>query len=120
MTEKELAIQFYQAAVEDAVRQYRSFFRAPLAEITDPLWRDLVSWAASLPAEKRELLIRFGRQAATDGVSTILGVLDGSTFLPNQSADFTLHFGNQSVPLSGTLQDSFLEAAETAEGHVKE
>jgi hypothetical protein len=82
--------------------------------VTDPLWRALQGWAARRPVEERSLLLAFARQSAIDAISHVLGILDGTSGLPAAPGQFRLHYGTQSKPLTGDLQDYFLGAVEEA------
>lgn len=68
------------------------------------LYRDLS------PAQ-REALLGFCRQVMADTVSHVLGILDGSSYVPGRPL-FTLN-SDDGQRLDGDLQDLFLEAAET-------
>ena len=95
---------------------YRTMLKTPLAETTDPLYRDVIALHNSLTPRQRRVLAAFARQGFIDGVSTVLGILDGSSPLRSHGfvdLDLTLRGGKK--PLSGDLQDFFLEAIELSE-----
>ena len=95
---------------------YREMLKTPLAEATDPLYRDLISLHNSLTPRQRKVLAAFARQGFIDGVSTVLGILDGSSELRRYGSvelELTLHGGKKK--LNGSLQEHFLEAIEVSE-----
>ena len=55
---------------------YRNALKTPLADATDPLYRDVIALHNSLTPRQRKLLAAFARQGFIDGVSTVLGILD--------------------------------------------
>jgi hypothetical protein len=97
-------------------RDYLDALKTPLAETTDPLYRDVIKLHNSLTPHQRKVLAAFARQGFIDGVSTALGVLDGSSGLGRHGAvDFALTLPGGKKKLNGNLQDYFLEAIERSE-----
>lgn len=97
-------------------RDYRDSLKTPLAETTDPLYRDVIKLHNSLTPRQRKVLAAFARQGFIDGVSTVLGILDGSSGLDSYgSVDFELTLRGRKKKLNGDLQDYFLEAIERSE-----
>ena len=95
---------------------YRDVLKTPLAETTDPLYRDVITLHNLLTPRQRKILAAFGRQGFIDGVSTVLGVLDGSSELRRHgSVDLELVLRGRKKKLNGSLQDYFLEAIERSE-----
>ena len=95
---------------------YQDALKTPLAEATDPLYRDVITLHNSLTPRQRKVLAAFARQGFIDGVSTVLGILDGSSQLGSHgfvALDLTHRGGKKK--LNGYLQDSFLEAIELSE-----
>jgi hypothetical protein len=94
-------------------RDYRTSLKTPLAEATDPLYRDVIALHNSLTPGQRRTLAAFARQGFIDGVSTVLGILDGSSGLEGHgSVDFDLRVLGGKKKLNGDLQDYFLEVVE--------
>lgn len=94
-------------------RDYLAALKTPLAETTDPLYRDVITLHNSLTPRQRKVLAAFARQGFIDGVSTVVGILDGSSGLGSHgSVDFDLTLRGGKKKLNGCLQDYFLEAIE--------
>lgn len=97
-------------------RDYQDALKTPLAETTDPLYRDVITLHNALTPRQRKVLAAFARQGFIDGVSTVLGILDGSSPLHGHGfVDLALTLRGGEKKLNGDLQDSFLEAIELAE-----
>lgn len=121
MTDREFAALLLEHVVGDAVRFYREQITTELVREggvlpPDPLWREVAILARSLTPAQRSIVIAFARQASIDAVSCILGVIDGTSFIPGAVEDFVLTYGDgERLTLSGDLQDCFLEAVELSE-----
>ena len=108
---KSLAVEAIEAG-----NDYRDALKTPLAEATDPLYRDVIRLHNSLPPRQRKVLADFARQGFIDGVSTVLGILDGTSALRrNGPVDLQLTVHREKTKLNGSLQDYFLEAIERSE-----
>jgi hypothetical protein len=96
---------------------YRDALKTPLEETTDPLYREVIALHNSLPPRQQKVLARLARQGFIDGVSTVLGILDGASGLSGYgSVDFELTLRGTKKKLNGGIQDYFLEAIELSEG----
>ena len=99
-----------------ADRDYADILKTPLAETTDPLYREVITLHNSLTPRQRKVLAAFARQGFIDGVSTVLGILDGSSGLGNfGSVDLHLTVRGGRKKLNGDLQDYFLENIELSD-----
>lgn len=115
LTDVTMAKSLAVAALESD-RNYRDTLKTPLAEATDPLYRDVITLHNSLTPRQRKVLAALARQGFIDGVSTVLGILDGSSGLGSHgSVDFDLTLRGGKKTLNGSLQDFFLEAIELSE-----
>ena len=95
---------------------YREALKTPLAEATDPLYREVIRLHNALTPRQQKVLAAFACQGFIDGVSTVLGVLDGSSGLSGHGfVDFELGLSGAKKKLNGSLQDCFLEAIELSE-----
>jgi hypothetical protein len=120
LTDRRLGELLHRHVVEAGVAQYDRDLRTPFSDdVTDPTWRELLPFVQSLPADQRYVLLAFARLVATDTVSEVLGILDGSSGLPGAPDEFRLLYGKDPEPLTGSLQDSFLEVAEKPDPWVK-
>src|SRR5687768_5759065 len=79
MTDEEMSTVFAYELVDEASRDYAAALRTPLEDVTDPMYRDVIELHNRLNPRQRAVLVKFARQAFIDGVSTALGVLDGTT-----------------------------------------
>ena len=97
-------------------KDYRASLKTPLAETTDPLYRDVIALHNSLTPRQRKVLAACARQGFIDGVSTVLGILDGVSPLDRHGiVDLALTQRGRKTRLNGSLQDFFLEAIELSE-----
>ena len=112
LTDMTLAKSLFREADRAGV-DYHEALKTPLAETTDPLYREVIALHNALTARQQKALVGFARQAFIDGVSTVLGVLDGTTQADRQGFwDLNLTHGARKKKLNGYLQDYFLEAVE--------
>lgn len=81
---------------------------------TDPTWKNFKSIYASLNAAQQKAVLAFIRLVQVDTVSSMLGVLDGSSYLSDHDEQFTLTT-SQGEELNGDLQEIFLEIEERNE-----
>jgi hypothetical protein len=81
-------------------------------DAVDPTWQRLQSLSSKLPEHDRDTLVLLARQAATDAISVVLGIIDGCATVPELRERVSLHYGGQAAALNGNLQDFFLELAE--------
>ena len=108
--------QALAAEALEAGNDYREMLKTPLAKATDPLYRDVITLHNSLTPRQRRVLAAFARQGFIDGVSTVLGILDGSSALRGHgSVDLGVTVNRGRKKLNGSLQDCFLEAIEVSE-----
>jgi hypothetical protein len=114
MKDEEMAAAFLEL-VDEAGRDYATALRTPLAEATDPLYRKAIALHESLTPQERAALVAFARQAFIDGISTVLGVLDGTTPLGKHGFQtLELKRKGRASKVNGDLQDYFLAAIEEA------
>ncbi|NEN75484.1 hypothetical protein F9B74_03975 [Pelistega sp. NLN82] len=64
----------------------------------------------NLDNEQKDIIFKFIRNTIIDTASTILGTIDGTTFLKNADGIYILKYENQEI--QGCLQDYFLAKAE--------
>jgi hypothetical protein len=106
---------FVNALLSDILDRNIGFYRQALegaGEATDPYWIAARSFYSRLPPADRELVIRMMQQSAIDAISSILGVLDGTSTLDGYRGGFALEHGRSGEKLNGDLQDFFLAQIE--------
>jgi hypothetical protein len=107
-----------ESLLHDACDANVAFYRTlienePLDAIKDSQWKRLVVLARTLPADQKEVLLGFARQAAIDAVSTMCGGIDGSSQLGGEFVSLSL-IDEQGQQHAGALQETFLELVERA------
>jgi len=116
LTEASMARSLAREAIGSEI-DYRDALKTPLEETTDPLYREVIALHNSLLPRQQKVLARLARQGFIDGVSTVLGILDGASGLSGYgSVDFELTLRGTKKKLNGGIQDYFLEAIELSEG----
>ena len=96
--------------LEASLADYRNDLERSLttADRRGTHWPRMADFYASLSPEQRERFFDITRQVIVDTLSTVLGVLDGSTLLKKYRDDFHLTYGDGSRQLNGDLQSIFL------------
>jgi len=79
-------------------------------EATDVNWQKVLEVYQKLEESERNRFKGFVRQIITDTISSTFAVLDGMTWLENQTDDFVL--SHSKTKLNGNLQDIFLARIE--------
>lgn len=93
---------------------YRVLFKnTKIDEATDPYWKEALNFYNKLDDQSKEVFFKIVRQISADSISNILGVLDGSSHLENQSKDFKLVEEGSPDIINGDLQDIFLQEEES-------
>ena len=115
MTPEDFVSCVHKDVVLVNVTTYRELFkRTPPQAATDPHWKRALTLYGSLSDAEREVLFAIIRQVTVDAVSSVLGILDGSSATSAGPVDLAL----QSVPdgrtLNGDLQSEFLRLDESS------
>lgn len=100
-----------ESAVDENVAMYAKLF-ASTETATDEYWIAAKRFYDSLSAADREVVLRIMRQVAIDTVSTLFGILDGTSSISGAFEQFVLT--HKRTKLNGDLQDLFIEAVEDA------
>jgi cytochrome P450 len=101
-----------QSAIDENVETYAKLF-ASTETATDEYWIAAKRFFDSLPATDREVVLRIMRQVAIDTVSTLFGILDGTSAIQDRFEEFQLT--HKKTKLNGDLQDLFIAAVEEAD-----
>jgi hypothetical protein len=81
-----------------------------LDSIKNAQWKSIISLARELDLSQREVLLSFARLATIDAISSICGMIDGTTQLNNEFVAFSLT-DESGTEHAGSLQDAFLSAS---------
>jgi putative transposase len=113
MTSNEFARKLRDELVNKDLKRYEELFQSTaMTTVSDPYWRQALSFYSSLGEAQRDTLFQIIRQTSIDTVSSVLGVLDGVIRLEGQSEGFKLTTESSSELLNQGLQDAFLELEE--------
>ena len=82
------------------------------SEVEDTYWVNLLALYDSLDERQRDALIATMRQVAIDTVSNVLGVIDGSSSLPEFDTELSFKPKGGEEEWSGEMQDEFLMLVE--------
>ncbi len=110
MTPDDFVAEIRRAVIEGNVALYRDLFdSAEDTRVTDAYWKRALALYRSLDEAGRLVFFEVLRQVSVDTVSSIFGVLDGSSSLGTQRQEFVLTSLPEMRKLNGELQDLFLE-----------
>lgn len=100
--------------IEENNSLYRELFNNTTSEsCTDEYWIKTLDFFNRLNEKDRETLFGIMRQTAVDTTSSILGVLDGTTYFGEEGCEFELYsIDKKSEVTCGDLQDIFLQMEE--------
>jgi hypothetical protein len=107
MTSEEFSRKIYDVVVEENMTIYRqTFLRTKPSEVTDPYYKRVFTLFDELSPAQKDCLFEIMRQVTVDSVSSVLGVIDGSSFIDSSAPTFELMCGAEH--LEGDLQMYFL------------
>ncbi len=109
MTPETFVAEIRKAVVEGNVALYKDLFESADARVTDAYWKRALVLYRSLDEASRLVFFEVLRQVSVDTVSSIFGVLDGTSTLETQREEFVLASSPEMQKLNGELQDLFLE-----------
>lgn len=113
MNPDEFVTQVRNSVVDEGAETYRVLLETtPIADATDPHWRALLGLYGRLPEADRKILRDVVRQVAVGTVSSLFGIIDGSSSMEGQTKGFELLCPKSRRRLDGSLQDLFLEMEE--------
>ena len=112
MTAKEIAGALYAEVVDGNLAEYRHILEGAVeTPPRDPYWRKVAALFRSIPDDQKNHFVEIFRQVSVDAVSTVAGVLDGTSPLGGTCQSFTLT-DSDGTKLNGCLQDHFLAVVE--------
>lgn len=104
----------YESVVTENLESYQEGYETTAADdITDPYRKEAQGLYDSLNAEQKKVLMCVVEQTMIDTISSVLGILDGSSTLGDATMEPKLLIND--VDTEGELQDYFLEFIEEQE-----
>jgi hypothetical protein len=114
MTPQQMTSSLLKYIVNENCEIYRDLFNnTNITSASDPYWQKAISFYNELDINQKESLFSIIRQTTVDTVSSVLGIIDGSTYLEGAEGEFTL-LSNNREKLNGELQNFFLEQEENS------
>ncbi len=101
----------YETIVKENLQLYKNLYETTnVTSKTDDYWKKAIVFYDSLTDENKDTLMRIIEQTMIDTISTMLGVIDGSSTLNNCPLEPKLLLDSNDT--EGELQDLFLEFIE--------
>lgn len=115
MNPEEFVKKIRYSVLDENMDIYRDLFENTVIDQTSDLyWQEALKLFKNLDTDAKETLFKIMRQVSVDTISNLFSLLDGISYLEDQSEDFTLTVGTEINILNGDLQDIFLEIEENA------
>lgn len=106
----------FDSVVKDNLQLYRDHLNTTEVTFkTDHYWKESLDLYHSLSIEHQSVFLKILEQTMIDTVSTMLGVIDGSTTLKKCSLEPKLLL--DAIDTKGELQELFLEFIEERDRH---
>lgn len=103
--------QLYKVVVRDGISEYKDLLdNTSLEKVTDEYWRNTLELYEKLSLEEKEKMLKFAELIMVDTISSVFGILDGSSTLSEETIDFDVMING--VSTENELQDTFLEYVE--------
>jgi hypothetical protein len=107
MTPEEFSRKIYDVVVEENMAIYRrTFLHTKPSEAADPYYKRVLTLFNEVSPAQKDCLFEIMRQVTVDTVSSVLGVIDGSSLIDSNAPTFELMCGVEH--LEGDLQMYFL------------
>ena len=111
---KEFMKGMYQIAVIEHLNYYNDMLQnCEVTKYSTEYWKDAIALYSSLTEKEKSILLRIVRQTSVDAISSVLGIMDNTTFLQNGSFECKLYINKINTEFE--LQDTFLELVELDE-----
>lgn len=108
---EEFARSIYETVVEEGKNIYKELYEnTEVTEKTVDYWKNVLALYHSLDEKQRNVLIDIVQQIMIDTVSSVFGILDGSSTLSGGEFEFEVKING--ISTEDELQDAFLEVAE--------
>lgn len=103
--------KIYKTIVKDGVDEYKNLLdNTSLKNATDKYWINALELYEELSSEEKEKMLKFAELIMIDTISSVFGVLDGSSTL--SGGDFEFEVRINGISTEDELQDTFLEFVE--------
>lgn len=103
--------KIYKVIVEDGVGEYKNLLdNTPLKNVTDKYCIKALELYEKLSSEEKEKMLKFAELIMIDTISSVFGILDGSSTLSEETFEFDVMING--VSTENELQDTFLEYVE--------
>jgi len=99
--------KIYKTIVEDGVGEYKNLLdNTALKNTTDKYWINALELYEKLTSEEKEKMLKFAELIMIDTISSVFGILDGSSTL--SGGDFEFEVRINGISTEDELQDTFL------------
>ena len=99
--------KIYKTIVEDGVGEYKNLLdNTALKNTTDKYWINAIEQYEKLTSEEKEKMLKFAELNIIDTISSVFGILDGSSTL--SGGDFEFEVRINGISTEDELQDTFL------------
>lgn len=103
--------KIYKVIVEDGVGEYKNLLDNTLVKnATDKYWIKALELYEKLSSEEKEKMLKFAELIMIDTISSVFGILDGSSTLSGGNFEFEVKING--ISTEDELQDTFLEFVE--------
>lgn len=110
MTE-EVMKSIYKTIVEDGCNVYKDLYEnTEVTNRTTDYWKSVLVLYHSLGDEQKTVFMEIIKQTIIDTISSIFGILDGSSSLSGENCEFKVKING--ISTDDELQDAFLEIVE--------
>lgn len=101
----------YKVIIKDGIVEYRDLLKnTELKNVTDEYWKETLELYNNIKEEDKEKMLKFAEMIMIDTISSIFGILDGSSTLSEDTFEFDVKINECST--ENELQDTFLEYIE--------
>lgn len=108
---KKFVEMIYKTIIEDGSGIYRDLFEnTEVTERTVDYWKNALELYSSFDDKKKEIFMEIIKQIIIDTVSSLFGVLDGTSTLSGGEFEFEVKING--ISTEDELQDSFLQFLE--------
>ena len=106
--------KIYKTIVKDGIVDYKELLEnTELSKTTDEYWKNALELYKNISSDEKEKMIKFAELIMIDTISSVFGILDGSSTLSEDEFEFEVNING--VSTENELQDTFLEYVENNE-----